>query len=468
MSDPARDGTAAGPAALERIGAEAVERALRAGAAQAEACLGGTRSFSVRVNGGEVESVKQSATRGLGLRVLVGGAQGFVTSTDLSPRPAGGGHPLDDLARHAVALARFSTADEANAFPTREEAEGGPVPDLGLEDPAVLALAPERAVEMALELERVALGCDPRIRRTDGAGVSRHDGHVVLVNSHGLVRVESGTTVSAGVAPLAEDGATKQQSGWYGMAKCRLELLEPMEAIAREAARRALARIGARPVPTARVPVVLSADIATAWLGDLFDAFSGESQLKRTTWLTAAVGETIASPLVTLVDDGRMPRAVGSAAHDGEGIPTRRNVLIERGRFATILYDHYHARRAGTRSTGSASRGYSSPPAIGSTNLFLEPGTESPEAILARVERGFYMDDQGSYGFNPSTGDYSYQAQGFWVEKGVKVFPVEGVTVASNALEMLRNVVTVGNDLKFLGSVASPTLLIAEMTVSGE
>lgn len=462
MSGPDRESPAPDAAALERIGHEAVERALRAGASHAEASLGGTRSFSVRVNGGAVESVKQSATRGLGLRVLVGGAQGFVTSTDLAP------DSLDDLARHAVALARFSTPDEANAFPTPGEAASGPAPDLGLTDPAIPALAPERAIEMALELERVALACDPRIHRTDGAGVSRHDGHSVLVNSHGLVRSESGTSVSAGVAPLAEDGAGKQQSGWYGMVKCRLDLLEPMEAIAREAARRALARIGARPVPTARVPVILSPDIAAAWLGDLFDAFSGEAHLKRTTWLTASPGGTIASALVTLVDDGRMPRAVGSSEYDGEGIPTRRNVLIERGRFATILYDHYHARRAGTRSTGNAVRGYSSTPAIGPTNLFLEAGSESPEAILARLERGFYMDDQGSYGFNSTSGDYSYQAQGFWVEKGVKVFPVEGVTVASNSLDMLRNVVAVGNDLKFLGSVASPTLLIAEMTVSGE
>jgi PmbA protein len=214
--------------------------------------------------------------------------------------------------------------------------------------------------------------------------------------------------------------------------------------------------------------VILAPDVAAAWLGDLFDAFSGESHLKRTTWLTVPPGETIASPLVTLVDDGRRPRGVGSSAHDGEGIPTRRNVLIERGRFATLLYDHYHARRAGTRSTGSAVRAYSSTPAIGPTNLFLEAGTESPEAILARVERGFYMDDQGSYGFNPTTGDYSYQAQGFWVEKGVKAFPVEGVTVAGNSLDMLRNVAAVGDDLRFLGSVASPTLLIAELTVSGE
>lgn len=461
MSGAPREGRPLDAAALLHLGTEAVERARRAGADHAEACLESLRSFTVRVNGGAIESLKQSVTRGLGLRVLVGGAQGFVSSTDLAPAS------LADLARHAVALARFSTPDEANAFPTPADAGDEQPPDLDLVDPALLAWPAERRIEMALELERIALGCDRRIQRTDGASVSTRDGHAALVNSRGLARVSSGTTVSAYVMPLAGDGEGKQQTGWYGMVKCRLDELEDPEAIAREAARRAVARIGARQVPTARVPVILSPDVASAWIGEMLEAFSGEAHLKRTSWLTGRLGEDVAAGLVTLVDDGRLPRAVGSEPFDGEGMPTRRNVLIERGRFATILYDHYHARRCGTRSTGSAVRGYSSTPGIGSHNLYVEAGDESPEAILARVDRGFYMDDQGSYGFNSTTGDYSFQAQGFWIERGAKAFPVEGVTVASNSLEMLRNVTAVGSDLRFLGSVASPTLLIAGMTVSG-
>jgi PmbA protein len=442
MSDTPRAGGPLETAALLRIGTEAVERARRAGAHHAEACLESRRSFHVQVSAGAIENLKQSVTRGLGLRVLVDGAQGFVSSTDLTPAS------LDELARHAVALARFSTPDEANAFPTPADAGDETLPELALVDPALL-------------------GYDPRIRRTEGASVSTRDGHAALVNSSGLARVSSGTTVSAHVTPLAGDGEGKQQTGWYGMVKCRLDELEDPEAIAREAARRAVARIGARQVPTARVPVILSPDIAAAWIGEMFEAFSGEAHLQRTSWLTDRLGETVAAEAVTLVDDGRLPHAIGSELFDGEGMPTRRNVLIERGRFATILYDHYHARRVGGRSTGSAVRGYSSTPGIGSHNLHVAAGDEDPEAILARVERGFYMDDQGSYGFNSTTGDYSFQAQGFWIEHGAKAFPVEGVTVASNSLEMLRNVAAVGNDLRFLGSVASPTLLISEMTISG-
>ncbi len=166
---------------------------------------------------------------------------------------------------------------------------------------------------------------------------------------------------------------------------------------------------------------------------------------------------------MTLVDDGRLRGGIGTSLWDGEGVPTRRNVLIERGRLAMVEYDCYWARRGGVRSTGNAVRAGS----IGYHNLFVEPGSESPEAILARVERGFYMDDQGSYGFNPVTGDYSFQAQGFWIEHGEKAFPVEGVTVAGRSLDMLRGIEAVGNDLRLESSVGCPTLLITGMTVGG-
>jgi PmbA protein len=460
VSQPTLDALTGASAGLEATAAEAVERARSAGADHAEACVESSRSFSVEVNGGKIETLKQSATRGIGLRVIVGGAVGFVSSNDLASER------IADLARRAVALARFSTPDEANALPTPAEAgiDGG---DLGLLDPAAAALTPEAKIEMALELERVALAHDPRIRRTDGAHVSSGAGVSVIANSNGLVRSSRGASVSAYVVPLADDRDGKQQNGAYGVTRRRLAEMPAMEAIAREAASRAVARIGARAVATARVPVVMHPDVAGSWISEMLDAFSAESVIKKSSWLTEKLGATIASPLVTLVDDGRMPAGVGSSPHDGEGVATRRNVLIERGVCAMFLYDTYHARRAGARSTGSAIRGYSSVPGIGYHNLYLEPGEDSPEAILRKADRGFFMTDQGSFGFNAVTGDYSFQAQGFWIERGAKAFPVEGVTVASNSLDMLRNIAAVGNDLRWEGSVASPTLLIAEMTVSG-
>ena len=453
------------PAELLAIATRAVERARAAGAAEAEACVDSTRAFNVTVNGGEIETLKQSATRGLGLRVLVGDALGFVTSTDV------GDTTLDDLARRAVALARFSTPDPCNAFVSPAESEDpaarGDQADLALYDPAVLELPPEKKIEWALELERLARAFDPRIARTEGASVSTHDGASAIVNSHGVARAWDGTALSVWVAPLAADRDGRQQTGHYGVSRRWLRDLPALEEIAAEAGRRAVARIGARTVPSARVPVILHPDIAANWIAEMHEAFSGEAMIKRSSWLTDRLDQIVAAPHFTLVDDGRRVAGIGTEPWDGEGVATRRNVLIERGRLERFLYDVYHARRARTRSTGSAVRSYATQPSIGSMNLYVEPGDESPERILKRVDRGFYMDDQGSFGFNSVTGDYSYQAQGFWIENGEKAFPVEGVTVASNSLEMLKNIVAIGSDLRFDHSVASPTLLIGEMTVSG-
>ena len=451
----------ASPAELERLCAAALERARAHGAQVADACAESTSAFTVRAHGGQVDSLKQSGTRGLGVRAVVGGAVGFASGTDLSP--AG----LDDLARRAVALARFATPDEANGAPDVAEAGAEATAGMDVFDVAALEWPAERKIEMALELERITLATDPRVTRTDGASVSSSGGAFAIANTHGVSRGWEGTSVSAWVVALADDSGGRQQTGAEGMTVRRLSDLQPAEALAKSAAKRAVSRIGARTVPTARVPVVMHPDIGGAWLAEMADAWSGESLIKQSSWLTGKLGESVASSLVTMVDDGTLLRRVGSSPYDGEGLATRRNVLLDRGRLAMFVYDHYHARRAGVPPTANALRSWSSTPGIGFHNLYLEPGSESPEAILRRVDRGFYYDDQGSYGFNAVTGDYSFQAQGYWIENGEKAFPVDGVTVAGNSLDMLRAIAAVGNDLEWRSSIACPTLLIGELTVSG-
>jgi PmbA protein len=453
--------THASPAELLAHAALALERAKAAGADHADACLESSRAFTVRALGGHVETLQQSGALGLGVRVIVNDAVGFCSGTDLSS--AG----IDGLARRAVALARYTSADPANGAPTPAEA-GDPAPgELELFDPAALELDVERKISMAIELEAAALGADPRIRRTDGASVSSSSGAFAIANSHGVARAWEGTSVSAWVVALADDTGGRQQTGVYGMTKRRLADLAGMEAIGREASRRALARLGARPVPSARVPVLMSPEIGAAWIAEMYEAFTGEAVLKRSSWLTDRLGETIASPLVTLVDDGTLRRGLGTSPCDGEGVGTRRNVLIDAGRCASFAYDHYHARRAGVATTANGIRGFASTPGIGYHNLHVVPGTKRPAEILASIARGFWFDDQGSYGFNPVTGDYSYQAQGFWIEKGEVVHPVEGVTVAGRSLEMLAAITAVGDDLEWRTSTACPTLLVGEMTLSG-
>jgi PmbA protein len=448
------------PEELLRHAERALDAAKRAGAPLADACLESSRAFTVRVLGGRIETLQQSGALGLGLRVVVNDAVGFCSGTDLSPEG------LDDLARRAVALARHSTPDEANGAPTPDEAGAAATVALDILDPEAMELPVERKIDMAIELERIALSVDPRIRRSDGSAVSSSGGAFAIANSHGLARAWEGSSVSAWVVALAEDEA-RQQTGVYGMSKRHLADFAPMETIGREAARRAIARLGGRAVPSARVPVVMSPEIAAAWISEMYDAFTGESVLKQSSWLTGLLDEPIASPLVTLVDDGTMVRGLGSSPYDCEGLRTRRNVLVDAGRCAMFAYDYYNSRRSKVAPTGNGVRGFASTPGTGYHNLFIAAGESTPEAILKSVDRGFYLDDQGSFGFNPVTGDYSYQAQGFWIEKGELVHPVEGVTVAGRSLDMLKAVTAVGNDLEFRSSVASPTLLISEMTVSG-
>jgi len=452
--------------ALETLAQRAIEAARAAGATHADAVVEDSRSLNVKVHEGRIDTLRRSATHGLGLRVIVDDAVGVVSTNDFDPEA------LAALARHAVALARLATPDPANVMPTIDEAEAGILDPgdaagrLGTYDPAILAEPAERVIERALALERIARGADARITRCDHAGVTLGDGAWVLANTHGVLRRERGTSISSGVVALADDGM-RQQSGGYGVSSRSLAALPAAEAVAREAVARAVARIGARGVPSARVPVVMHPDIAASWIGRVAGAFSGEQVMKRASWLSESLGQTIAAPLVTLVDDARLTGGLGTSLFDGEGVRTGTHRLIDRGVCARFVYDLYTARRVGGRSTGNASRSYTGAPGIGFHNLYVMAGETPPEKILASVERGFYMDDQGSFGFNPVTGDYSFQAQGFWIERGEKAFPVDGVTVASRSLDMLRGVTAVGTDLVFDGSTVSPTLLIAEMMLSG-
>jgi PmbA protein len=444
-------------AVAERV----VDLARRAGAFASDVYLEEGREFRADVLEGKPENVKQARTRGLGLRVIVDGRVAAVYTSDLREKS------LSDLSARAVALARQSSPDEFAGLPDGKLAATHSGEELALYDEAVVRLSADEKIAMALEMERVARAYDKRILRLDGCTAVTREGSATLASSNGGVLSFRGTGISLLCNPLADEGDGKQQSGYYGASARSLAAVETPEQVAREGARRAVERIGARPVPTQKVPVILHPDIAASWISNFFEAFSGEDVFKETSYLTGKLGQAIAAERVTLVDDGLLRGGVATAPFDGEGQPTRRNVLIDKGVCRTFVYDSYWARKAKARSTGNAVRSYTSVPGIGHRNLYLENGDTSPEEIRRSVDRGFYMVDQGAFGYNPTTGNYSYQAAGFWIEKGEIAFPVQEITVASNTLEMLARVVRVGNDLKFNGAVNSPTLLIAEMTISG-
>jgi PmbA protein len=267
--------------------------------------------------------------------------------------------------------------------------------------------------------------------------------------------------------PIAAQDGSMQTDHWTSVARRWDDLDDPAE-VGRIAARRALARLGARRVPTCEVPVVFEPTTARALLGHLSACVGGSSVYRGASFLGDKRGETIASPAVTVVDDGRLVGGLGSKPFDGEGLATRRTPVIEQGRLASFLLDTYAGRRLGLASTGNAARGAGSAPGAGPTNLWIEPGSGALEDLVADTREGLLVTWLFGHGFNPVTGDFSRGAAGLWIENGKTTHPVEEITIAGNLLDMLRAVDAVGSDLVWQGRVAAPSLRIARMTVAGE
>jgi PmbA protein len=337
--------------------------------------------------------------------------------------------------------------------------------DLALFDPSPAALPTDERIEQARRAEAVALDA-PGITNSQGASYASGEGSVVLANTMGFLGGYRTSSVSLSVVPQAERDGQMERDYWYTTGR-GLSDLDPPEEVGRVAAERTLRRLGARQVPTGLVPVVFDPETAAEIMGALFSALSGYAVFRNATFLKDRLGEEVASPLLTLVDEGRRYRGLGSRPFDGEGLPTRRNVPLQRGVLRHWLCDAYSARKIGARPTGSARRGVGGGPSVGAGNLFFEPGTTPPEEITGSVERGLYVTDLIGFGVNVVTGDYSQGAVGHWIEKGRLVHPVHEVTIAGNLKDMLRDVDAVGSDLVFRGSSASPTIRIRQMTLSG-
>jgi len=273
-------------------------------------------------------------------------------------------------------------------------------------------------------------------------------------------------------APIAVDaGGARQRDGWWSSARS-FALLESPEAVGAEAGRRAVRRLGARRVPTQQVPIVFAPEVARSLIGSVFDAASGDAIWRHASYLAGKLGETIAAAHITIVDDNLMmlPTGVGgfgTSPFDGEGLPSRRTVIVEDGVLKNYLLNTYTARKLGMKSTHNASRGLAGTPGIGCGNLFLAPGMQTPDEIIGDVKAGLYVTSLMGFGTNIVTGDYSRGATGLWIEKGALTHAVEEITIAGNLREMLKNVTAIGNDLVFRGAVASPTIRIDGMTIAG-
>ena len=440
---------------------EIVSKAMHAGASDAEAVYAEGDEFETLVRMGQVEQLKEAGSRALGLRVFQGQRTASTSTSDLSAEG------IEHLVSGAMSLVQVTSEDPCAGLPERDEF-GALAGDLNLYFEDVYSLPVAERIEYARRTEAAAMAADPRIQNSGGGGFDAATGRKILANSRGFVGESRRSSCSISTQPIAQSPDGKMQRDYWYSHQRSLALLDSPESVGAEAARRTLRRLGARKVPTQRVPIVFAPEVATSILGAILQAINGNAVYRGASFLAGKLGAAVAGTNITVIDDGTIPGGFGTAAFDGEGLPTRRKVVVERGVLSSYLLNTYTARKLGLQSTGNAARGLAGSPGIGAGNFYLEPGTKTPEQILADLPKGLYVTELIGHGVNAVTGDYSHGASGLWIENGELSYPVEEITVAGNLKEMLLNISAIGSDLIFRSSVACPTLCIEGMTIAGE
>ena len=449
---------------LKHVAQQVVESAVKGGADGAECVIREGQGFSTTVRMGEVEQLKEAGSKALGLRVLVGRRCSSSYTSDFS---AAG---LERAVSNALAMARLTSEDPYAGLP-EPSALGSAPGDLGLYFDDVQALSTAERIAMARRAEQAALGFDSRIRNSEGASFQAREGSMILANSLGFSGEYRSSSVSLSAEPVAvasENSSTGMVRDYWFTASRSLTGLEDAESVGRIAAERALRRLGARKIQTCRVPVVFEPRTAKTLLSHLFDAVSGDAVYRQSTYLAGKLGEAVASSAVSVWDDGTRPGGFGTSPFDDEGVPTRRTAVVENGVLRNYLLNCYAGRKLSLPTTGNASRGLAGTPGIGPGNFFLQPGTKSPQEVIAGVPDGLYVTEFLGHGVNLVTGDFSRGASGLWIRNGELTYPVEEITVAGNLRDMLQNISEIASDLDFRGSIAAPTLRIDGLTVAGE
>ncbi len=454
---------------LQQLASEVLTRALRAGATDAEAVVYEGDEFNAKVRLNQVETLKESGSRAVGLRVFIGQRTASTSSSDFSS------DSIAHLVDGAITLAKITSEDPFAGLPEREEfgqLEG----DLKLYFDDVTEQPPATRIEIARRAEAAAMAYDTRIQNSGGADFEAATSHKILMNSRGFTGEYRRSYCGFSAVPIAiDEKGGMQRNYWYSNSRSASKLESPEE-IGQEAARRTLSRLGARQVKTQKAPVVFSPEISRSIIGNIFDAANGDAIYRHATFFADMLGQQVAGENVTVIDDGTLIHrfedgasigGFGTSPFDGEGLPSRRTVLVENGILKNYAMNTYTARKLGMKSTGNASRGLAGNPGIGAGNFYLEPGTLRPDEIIGDVQSGLYVTETMGFGVNLVTGDYSQGASGVWIENGELTYPVEEITIAGNLKDMYRNIVAIGNDLIFRGSSAAPTIRIEGMTIAG-
>ena len=442
---------------LDLLG-DVLKRAQERGATAADAFLVEDRAFSAQVRLGRVDTVKHAREQHLSLRVFSGKSAAAASTSDFSRTS------VERLVDEAVSLSRITAPDELSGLP-ESSALAREIPALDLDDPTGHDLSPEEKIELARRCEAAALGADPRITNSEGGDFADRRARYAYAASHGFAAEYGTSSFSLSASPVASENGHMQRDGWYHVTRKRARLDSPEE-IGKTAARRALRRLGARRVKTAQVPVVFDPEMAASLVGHVAGAVAGPSLYRGASFLLGKLGQQIAAPGVTIIDDGTIPEGLGSRPFDGEGLPVRRTVVVDKGVLASYLLDTYSGRKLGMASTHHAARSGSGV-TVGTTNLYLARGAADPEDLIGSVKQGLYVTELIGFGVNGVTGDYSRGAVGMWIDNGELAYPVEEITIAGNLLDVFRAIEGVGNDLVFRDRTAAPTVLVGRMTVAG-
>ena len=445
---------------LSDLAAQVSALAVAAGADDAEVLIRDGSELTTKVRMGEPELVQEAGSRALGLRVFKDRRAALTYTSDLRLEA------LKGFAADSVALAEISEPDELNTLPDAADLATD-IPALDLYDSRAESLQAGEAIERAIAGEKAAFAYDGRITNSEGATYSRVLGSVAFATSAGFSGGYRGSYSSLYVEPICEDADGKKRNGhWWTASRFVADLDDP-EAVGREAARRTIAQLGADKIETGERAVVFDAEAARSILGTFFGVANGSAFYRKSSYLLGRENERVASELVTIEDDPLIPRGPGSRPFDGDGLATRKNLVVEKGILRTVLCDTYTARKLGRKSTASAGRGIGGSPGPTSSNFIMRAGSTSRDDIIKESEGALYVTGMMGFGFNGTTGDFSRGAFGFLIENGALGRPVTEVTISANFDDILQRIDLVGSDLDLRTSTAAPTFRVSRMTIAG-
>ncbi|MDQ1267233.1 MAG: TldD/PmbA family protein [Bacteroidota bacterium] len=434
---------------MQKLAESLVDYAKSKGASQAQVSIGKSDDFSVSVLNGNIDKLEQAGSTGLGLKVIVEDKVATASSSDLTKET------LFKLIENAIERAKYSSVDKFSGLPEKEPLATDS-DSLKVFDPTIVELKPEFKILTAKNLEKICLA-DKRVTRSGGAYYATSIGESCLANSNGFSGSSRKTNCYFGVEVMGGEGDNIFEDGWFTSA-VNFKNLENVEDVAKKALFRMTRLLGAKKIPTQTATIVYEPNMAESLLGFLAGTLYGSSIYMKRSLHAGKIGEQIANTNINVIDDGTLQELPGSRPYDGEGVPVRRNVIVENGILKSYLLDTYSSRKLNMKSTGNAS---------GTNNFYLAAGSKSQEEIIKSVDKGLLLVRTVGQGTNSTTGDYSKGAYGMWIEKGEITYPIAEITISGNLGTMLKNIEMVGSDLDLIHGLNAPTIKINDMTISG-